>query len=61
MLAFKGSEGAGGGATEPGDAVSTVTVVGLLGWGLDEFRVEVVDAPGDGAKAQVTLPPVAEW
>ena len=40
---------------------TTVTVVGLLGFGLDEFRVEVVDAPGGGAKAQVTLPPVAEW
>jgi putative heme-binding domain-containing protein len=40
---------------------TTVTLVGLLGWGLDEFRVELVDTPGGDAKAQVTLPPVAEW
>ena len=48
-------------AVELAAGKTTVTLVGLLGWGLDEFRVEVVDAPGAGAKAQVTLPPVAEW
>ena len=48
-------------AVKLGEGKTVMTLVGLSGWGLDEFRVELVDAPGGGAKAQVTLPPVAEW
>ena len=40
---------------------STITVVGLLGFGLDELRVEIVEAAGAGKAARVSLPSLVEW
>jgi len=40
---------------------STITIAGLLGWGLDELRVELVQQTEEAQSARVSLPPLAEW